>query len=142
MTLLLVLLGAAVGAPLRYLTDRFVQSRHVGRRAQPARRTAGTGVSRRGTSRVEFPWGTWSVNVGGSFVLGVVAAAWTGGALPALLGTGFCGALTTWSTFGYETVRLMEEGDLRRGLAYLGSSVAAGLVAAFAGAGIVSALVA
>lgn len=142
MTLLLVLLGAAVGAPVRYLTDRFVQSRHGSARARTAERTSGAGPARPGTSRVEFPWGTWSVNVGGCLVLGGVTAAWTGGAFPALLGIGFCGALTTWSTFSYETVRLVEEGDLRRGLAYLGSSLAAGLAAALAGAGIVGVLVA
>ena len=119
MTLLLVLLGAAAGAPLRYVTDRFVQSRHDS----------------------VFPWGTWIVNVAGSFVLGAVSAAWVDGPLPALLGTGFCGGLTTWSTFGFETVRLLEEGALRQALAYLGGSLAAGLVAAFAGAGIVSLLV-
>ncbi len=120
MTLLLVLIGAAVGAPLRYLTDRFVQSRHDS----------------------VFPWGTWTVNVAGSLVLGGVSAAWVDGALPALLGSGFCGGLTTWSTFGYETVRLLAEGEQRRAFAYLGSSLAAGLVAAFAGAGIVSLLLA
>jgi fluoride exporter len=49
---LLVIVGAAVGAPLRYATDRIVQSRHD------------TG----------FPWGTFTVNVVGSFVLGVVVA--------------------------------------------------------------------
>jgi CrcB protein len=86
-TVLLVLLGGAVGAPVRYLTDVSVQRLH-------------------GTV---FPWGTWTVNVVGSFVLGVVAAAgpdW----LVTLAGTGFCGALTTFSTFGFETVRLVEEG--------------------------------
>ena len=52
MTLLLVLLGGAVGAPTRYLADVAVQRLH----------------------RTSFPWGTWTVNMVGSFVLGVVAA--------------------------------------------------------------------
>lgn len=91
MTLLLVLLGGAVGAPLRYLTDRFVQSRHDS----------------------VFPWGTLTVNGVGSLLLGGLAGAVAGGALPEwvlpLLGAGLCGALTTFSTFGYETVRLVQE---------------------------------
>jgi fluoride exporter len=81
---LLVVLGAAVGAPLRYLTDRVVQAHH------------GTG----------FPWGTFTVNIAGSFVLGMVMGAAASPAVIALVGTGFCGALTTYSTFGYETVQL------------------------------------
>jgi fluoride exporter len=94
MTLLLVVLGAAVGAPLRYLTDLFVQSRHDS----------------------VFPWGTLTVNAAGSLVLGVTAGALAASpgntwVLP-LVGTGLCGALTTFSTFSYETVRLAQEGSL------------------------------
>jgi fluoride exporter len=109
-TVLLVLLGGAVGAPARYLTDLTVQRWH-------------------GT---EFPWGTWTVNVVGSFLLGIVA-----GAGPAwvvsLVGTGFCGALTTFSTFGYETVRLNEEGELSTAVWNVVASLAAGLAAAALG---------
>lgn len=94
MTLLLVLAGAAVGAPLRYLTDVLVQSRHDS----------------------VFPWGTLAVNVVGSLLLGVTAGALAGrggdvGVL-ALVGTGLCGALTTFSTFSFETVRLAQEGSV------------------------------
>ncbi|MYX47034.1 fluoride efflux transporter CrcB, partial [Streptomyces sp. SID89] len=53
MNWLLVIAGAAVGAPLRYLTDRTVQSRHD----------------------TVFPWGTFTVNVAGSLVLGLVTGA-------------------------------------------------------------------
>ena len=104
---LLVILGAAVGAPLRYATDRVVQSRHD------------TG----------FPWGTFTVNVVGSFVLGVVGAA-ASPALVALIGTGFCGALTTYSTFGYETVQLAVGGNRLFAVFYALGSVLAGLGAA------------
>ena len=86
----LVVLGAAVGAPLPYLTDRAVQRRH-----DPL-----------------FPWGTFTVNVIGSFILGaVVGAARAGAASPQVqlgLAVGFCGALTSYSTLSYETLRLTE----------------------------------
>jgi fluoride exporter len=110
MTLLLVLLGGAVGAVTRYLTDVTVQRAHS----------------------TEFPWGTWTVNMAGSFVLGVVAAAGPGW-LVTLAGTGFCGALTTFSTFGYETVRLSEEGRSSLAVANVATSLAAGLTAAALG---------
>jgi CrcB protein len=109
-TVLLVALGAAVGAPLRYLVDRFVQARHDSL----------------------FPWGTFVVNVAGSFVLGVVAAALDGAWL-VLIGTGFCGALTTYSTFGYETIRLVQERAGLYALLNVLGSVAAGLLAALLG---------
>ncbi|WP_027946471.1 fluoride efflux transporter CrcB [Amycolatopsis taiwanensis] len=89
MTLVLIFVGAAVGAPLRYLTDRAVQSRHDSL----------------------FPWGTFSVNLVGCLILGALTGAGTAVPTPALAlaGTGFCGALTTYSTFSYETLRLAEQ---------------------------------
>jgi len=105
-TVLLVFAGGAVGAPARYLLDRWITGR----------RRAGV-----------FPWGTLAVNLAGSLILGfVLGAART---LPedvvTLLGTGFCGALTTFSTFGYETMRLLEDGSvLEAGCNALGSLVA------------------
>lgn len=115
MTLVLVAVGAAVGAPLRYLTDRWMRTR------------VGT----------EFPWGTLAVNVFGSFVLGILAggslAGAAHGAVSALLGTGFCGALTTYSTFGYETVQLATQGARLHALLNTLGNVVAGLLAAAAG---------
>jgi CrcB protein len=111
MTAALVFLGAMVGAPLRYLLDRAVQARHDS----------------------VFPWGTLSVNVIGCLVLGGL----TGAALPSpalsLLGTGFCGALTTYSTFGYETVRLAEQRSYFYAAVNVVVSVIAGLGAALLG---------
>ncbi len=122
MTILLVALGAAVGAPLRYVTDRVVQARHDSL----------------------FPWGTWSVNVAGSFLLGLLAAGLTAGGvsgqLMALAGIGFCGTLTTYSTFSYETVRLVEGGALFHAAANVVGSIAAGLGAAFCGVTVAQAI--
>ncbi|MEV0274073.1 fluoride efflux transporter CrcB [Hamadaea sp. NPDC050747] len=109
MTVLLVALGAAFGAPARYLLDRFVQARHDS----------------------VFPWGTFAVNVTGSFLLGSFAA--LSAPYFALLGTGFCGALTTYSTFGYETIRLARTGSTLYALLNVVLSIIAGLLAAWAG---------
>jgi CrcB protein len=117
-TVLLIALGAAVGAPLRYLTDRAVQARL-------------------GSS---FPWGTLTVNVTGSLLLGVLAGLPVGPAVGALLGVGFCGALTTYSTFGYETLRLARRGRRLLALANVLAGVAAGLAAATAGFALARAL--
>ena len=115
MTVVLVLVGGAIGAPLRYLTDLFVQSHHDS----------------------VFPWGTFTVNVGGSLLLGVVAGAVSTADFPVwvltLVGTGFCGALTTFSTFGFETVRLMEDGSLLEAFLNGFVSLALGLAACASG---------
>jgi CrcB protein len=115
-TALLVALGAAVGAPLRYLVDRAI------------------------STRVDsvLPWGTFAVNVTGSFLLGLLAGAALSTPVLALVGTGFCGAFTTYSTFGYETVRLMRDSaHLAAALNAVGS-VLAGVAAAFLGAALAS----
>lgn len=115
MTILMVALGAAFGAPLRYMVDRAIRARLDS----------------------VFPWGTFSVNVIGSLILGfLIGAAGSGhipGPLVTLLGTGFCGALTTYSTFGYETVQLFEDGARFYSLLNVAASIAAGLSAASLG---------
>jgi CrcB protein len=109
-SLVIVMVGAALGAPLRYLTDRAVQRRHDG----------------------AFPWGTFIVNVVGSFILGLVSGRLSP-ELQLLVGTGFCGALTTYSTFSYETLRLAEDGSVLLAAANVAGSVTAGVAAAFLG---------
>ena len=113
MTVLWVALGAAIGAPARYLTDRAVQGRHDS----------------------VFPWGTLTVNMAGSLLLGLLTAVGTHlpPAVGAAVGVGFCGALTTYSTFGYETLRLAEEGAQVEAVLNVVASVAAGLAAAALG---------
>jgi CrcB protein len=90
--------AAAVGAPLRYLVDGY-----IGGRAQ--------GV---------FPWGTLVINATGSLLFGVITGLALYHAFPqtskVILGTGFCGSYTTFSTFSFETVRLVEEGALGKAL--------------------------
>ncbi|MEZ0092889.1 fluoride efflux transporter CrcB [Streptacidiphilus sp. EB129] len=120
MPVLMVFLGGMIGAPARYLADRAVQARHES----------------------VFPWGTYAVNIAGAFVLGCLGAATARHGLPSdvglLLGTGFCGGLTTFSTFSFETVRLLETGSLAEaGLNALGS-LATGLAAAAAGYALVA----
>jgi CrcB protein len=110
-----VCLGAALGAPARYLLDRAVQMRHDS----------------------VMPWGTMLVNVVGSLSLGLLLGISSGHDLPdavtLALGTGLCGALTTYSTFSYETVRLLEDGARPQAGLNVALSLAAGLGAAVAG---------
>ncbi|MGW8374939.1 CrcB family protein [Streptomyces sp. ODS28] len=116
MNWLLVLAGGAIGAPLRYLTDRAVQQRHDS----------------------AFPWGTLVVNVAACLVLGALTGAVTAGAVTSpvrlFLGAGLCGALSTYSTFSYETLRLAESGARLFAALNVTATVLAGLGAAFAGA--------
>ncbi|MER6916787.1 CrcB family protein [Streptomyces sp. NPDC000594] len=118
MNWLLVAAGAAVGAPLRYLTDRAVQTRRT----------------------TLFPWGTLTVNLLGCLLLGLL----TGAAVPpsayTLLGTGLCGALSTYSTFSYETLRLAERGRPGLAAAQVALSVGVGIGALYGGVALGSVL--
>jgi CrcB protein len=86
--------AGAVGAPLRYVVDRAVAERLGG----------------------AFPWGTFVVNATGSLFLGFLTGLALYHGFPAapkvVLGTGFCGAYTTFSTFSFDSVRLLEAGDV------------------------------
>jgi CrcB protein len=111
--IVLVFLGGSIGAPARYLIDRAVQRRHDS----------------------AFPLGTLTVNLIGCLMLGMLTGA--ARSLPhdlvVLAGTGVCGALTTFSTFGYETTRLLEEGSLLEAGLNAIVSLVAGVLAAAAG---------
>ncbi len=118
MTLALVMLAGALGAPTRFVLERAVSRAHGS----------------------DFPWGTWIVNVTGSFALGVVAGLSLRHGLStsaaAVAGSGFLGAYTTFSTFVVEAVRVGSEGSrdgMRVAIRYVGASVAVGVVAAIAG---------
>jgi CrcB protein len=95
MTILLVAVGGALGAAARYLLDRAVASRQTS----------------------PFPMGTLVINITGSIALGALLG-WAAGnqvssAVVTWAGTGFLGAYTTFSTFTFETVRLLEDGAWR-----------------------------
>jgi len=107
--------AGAVGAPLRFLVDGFVSDRVEG----------------------AFPWGTFVINATGSFVLGFLTGLALYHAFPktpkVILGTGLCGAYTTFSTFTFETVRLAEDGSSSEALRNLLGTLVAGAAAGAAG---------
>jgi CrcB protein len=110
--MIVVGIGGSVGAVSRYLIDGAVQDRTAGR----------------------FPFGTMTVNVAGSLVLGcatALALRFSLARVPStVIGAGFCGALTTWSTASWETVRLIGESSRWMAARYLTISLAASLAAA------------
>ena len=115
MTLLLVVLGGAAGAVTRFAVDGAWRARRPGR----------------------FPWPTVAINVTGSFLLGVLTglAVLRGGSplvLQTVLGTGFCGGYTTFSTASFESVRLLQQGHTR---AALGNTIGSLVVTVAAAAG-------
>jgi CrcB protein len=112
-----VALGSAVGGVARFLLGTLIQQRAGG----------------------TFPTGTLLVNVTGSLLLGFLLRYALGSAAVspetrALLTTGFCGGYTTFSTFSYETIALLEEGQHQRAALYIALSVVLSLAACLAGA--------
>lgn len=112
--LLMVALGGALGAASRYLLSGWVT---------------------RLTHESPFPWGTFAVNVVGSFLLGLLMGAGGEGrwlvspTARVFLGIGFLGALTTFSTFSYETIEALRVGDVRIAFLNVAGNLAATLVA-------------
>lgn len=120
--LLLVGVGGGLGSIARYAVGQWLDPEPV-----PGR----------------MPWGTFAVNVSGSFVLGLLALVVLE-RLPreykplyVLLGTGFCGGFTTFSTFEWETFRLLREGAWGMATLYVAGSVACGFVGVLVAAGLV-----
>jgi len=112
---LYVSLAAAIGAASRYAVDHSIQRRHPS----------------------VLPWGTFIINVTGSFALGVVTGLAThhglGHRCEAVLGVGLLGGYTTWSTYMWESFALTEQRRLGAALLNVGGSLAVGLSAAAAG---------
>lgn len=111
-----IALGSALGGAGRFLVGELVQ------RATPS----------------TFPTGTLVVNVTGCFLLGLIMryALETPGVSPgmrAFLAIGICGGYTTFSTFGFETARMMEDGEWSRAAVYIGLSVIVSIAAVFLG---------
>jgi CrcB protein len=108
-------LAAAAGAVARYVMDQVVQHQHD--------RT--------------FPWGTYLINTLGSFILGLTTALAAHHGLPdgptTVIGVGFCGGFTTWSTYCWETLALAENGALAEAAGNILGSLAAGFAAAALG---------
>ena len=116
------LVAAGVGAPARYLLDGWVQDHTSG----------------------AFPWGTFSVNVSGCLIFGLLTGLGLyhgfDGATRTVLGIGGVGAYTTFSTFTFETVRLAEEGALDEAFRNAVAGFLIGLAAASAGLALMAAV--
>ena len=115
-----IAVAGALGALARYLVDAFVIRRAI-----------------RG-----LPAATLAINISGSFVLGVLTGLALYHSLPStpkiILGTGFCGAYTTFSTFAYEVVRLSDDGERREAALTLAFSLALPALAAALGLALAS----
>jgi CrcB protein len=116
-------LGGFVGANARYLMSGWVASRFG----------------------AAFPYGTYVINLTGSFILGFFLAfaedrAWIAPSLRLLFAVGFVGAYTTFSTFEYELIRLLQERELLLGGLYLIGSVLTGGIAVVLGMALGSSL--
>ncbi|MBA3525136.1 MAG: CrcB family protein [Geodermatophilaceae bacterium] len=111
MTAMLVAAGAAIGAPLRYVLVAAVD-----------RRTASLA-----------PWGVHVVNTAGSFALAVIIGAAIPAQWLALVGTGLCGAMTTYSAFAFDHVVLAERGQRLVSALSMLAGLVAGVTAALTG---------
>ena len=114
MNIIYVALGAAAGGVARYLTSLVI--------------TPEQGA---------FPWATFMVNIIGSFIIGVLLVLYSERSanepLRLLLAVGFCGGLTTFSTFSAETMQLFQMQKELLAFAYIGSSVVGSLGATYCG---------
>ena len=110
-SVLLVAIGGALGSVGRYLVSRWLEG--------------------------SFPWGTLTVNLVGSLLIGLLTG-WVGKGvlspeMKLLLVTGFCGGFTTFSTFACESFNMMKAGDALTVALYIGGSVSLGILAVWLG---------
>jgi CrcB protein len=123
LTILYIALGGVAGTLSRYGLEGWIQSRTA------------TG----------FPLGTLAVNLSGSLLLGFILRLATGAAvispdLRAGLTIGFCGAFTTMSTFSYESVALLTDGDYVRAAIYMTATILGCVIAVLLGTAVASKL--
>ena len=116
MTYVLVAVFGAAGAVSRYALDGWISDATHG----------------------QFPWGTFVINLLGSFALGLVVALMTERLLAQpnwriAIGIGYLGSFTTFSTYAYESVKLAEDGAVGLALVNSVGMVALGMLAAFVG---------
>jgi len=109
-----VALAGAAGAVLRFAVDGHVLARSGGR----------------------LPWGTALVNLSGAFVLGIIAGAAPGHAFTLIVGTGFLGAYTTFSTWMLESLLLGESGRINAAVVNVAGQLVVGLAVAALGFGL------
>jgi len=113
--ILLIGTGSFLGGSFRYLLSQFVQGRFLS----------------------SYPYGTFTVNIIGCFIIGLVFALsgkynlspeWR-----LFLATGICGGFTTFSSFSFETMAMIREGQYLYSFLYIGSSIFLGLIAVYLG---------
>lgn len=109
-------IGGALGAMIRYLVGKWIMNK----------------------TTTLFPLGTWLINISGSFSLGILVALHMNSSINEwlwlLLGVGFLGAYTTFSTFGYEVLQLLQNKLQSYAIVYVVTSVVLGILFAFLGA--------
>lgn len=113
-------IGGALGAAARFIIGKWIS----------------------GTTQTPFPLATWIVNITGSFLLGLLTQLHLTNHISELLwlfvGVGFCGAFTTFSTFGHETVTLLQANKVKVAVIYVFTSITVGLISAMIGFSLMS----
>ncbi|GGP07232.1 fluoride efflux transporter CrcB [Oceanobacillus neutriphilus] len=118
----LVGLGGAAGALLRYIISEYMNVVRV-------------------EKGIIFPVATWIINMTGSFLLGILYGLDLPSQLWLLLGVGFCGGYTTFSTFGKEVIDLLMDKQWRVAFLYILASALLSIIAAWVGIAMVHLLV-
>ena len=113
----LIGVGGSLGAATRYLLGGYINNKN--------------------SKWIHFPLGTWTINITGSFILGILAHLYQNHSIAEALwlfaGVGFCGAYTTFSTFGYETITLILNREIKLSVFYVAVSVIVGIMSAWLG---------